>query len=267
MLAGTEAAGATGVDLLIHCRFEVDNIDAVDEIIRDISANRVHLLAFNDHTPSIIKNIQNEIKIAAYAKRSGLEAPKFVELAKRAWARRSEVPAAVARLAAAARAAGVPMLSHDDPTAEVRAGFRDLGVSVCEFPIGDSVAAAARAADEAVVMGAPNVVRGGSHIGWAAAAPMAERGLATVLASDYWWPSMLAAAFVLADRGVLDFPGAWALVSRNAANAAGLADRGRLSPGLRGDVVLVDPVHRTVVATFCRGELAWISPQAARRFT
>jgi len=109
-LAAREAAASGGVDLLIHCRFEVDNIDAVDEVIQDIFAHRVHLLAFNDHTPSILKNAQDEMKIAVYAKRARLEPQKFVELAKRAWARRSEISTAITRLAASARATGVPML-------------------------------------------------------------------------------------------------------------------------------------------------------------
>jgi alpha-D-ribose 1-methylphosphonate 5-triphosphate diphosphatase len=114
-------------------------------------------------------------------------------------------------------------------------------------------------------MGAPNVVRGGSHLGWAAAAPLAERGLVTVLASDYVWPAMAEAAFVLAGRGVLDLAGAWALVSANPAEAAGLADRGRLAPGLRGDVVVVDAARRAPVATFAAGRLAWLSPEGAVR--
>jgi alpha-D-ribose 1-methylphosphonate 5-triphosphate diphosphatase len=109
------------------------------------------------------------------------------------------------------------------------------------------------------------VVRGGSHIGWAHAAPLAERGLVTVLASDYVWPAMMEAAFVLAERGVLGLPAAWALVSANPAEATGLADRGVLATGRRGDVVLVDAARRAPVATFCAGQLAWISVAGAAR--
>ncbi|MCQ4163057.1 phosphonate metabolism protein PhnM, partial [Roseomonas sp. GC11] len=157
-------------------------------------------------------------------------------------------------------AAGLPMASHDDATLEERALFRGLGAAICEFPMAEAVAAAARAAGEDVVMGAPNVVRGGSHLGWASAAPLAERGLVTVLASDYVWPCLLEAAFILARRGVLDLPAAWALISANPARAAGLTDRGALAEGLRGDVVVVDPARPAPVAVFCAGRLAWIAP-------
>jgi alpha-D-ribose 1-methylphosphonate 5-triphosphate diphosphatase len=272
-LAAVEAERpAAGLDLRIHCRFEVDNFDALEEVLADIAAGRVQLLAFNDHTPAIIRRIGDPAagtldpkQAAKYAGRAGLPVEAFVALATRAWARRAEVPAVQQRLAEAARAAGIPMLSHDDDTVARREAFRALGAAVCEFPMAEEVAAAARAAGEPVVMGAPNVVRGGSHLGWSAAAPLAERGLVTVLASDYVWPAMLEAAFVMAGRGVLDLPAAWALVSANPAAAGGLADRGRLEPGLRGDVVVVDPSRRAPVATFAAGRLAWLSPMGADR--
>ena len=261
------ARAAAGVDLRIHCRFEADNLDALEEVLADIAAGRVQLLAYNDHTPGIVKRLSDAKQVAKYAGRCGIAPEAFRALAERAWSRRAEVPAAQRRLADAARAAAIPVLSHDDATPEMRAAFRALGARICEFPMAEDVAEAARAAGEHVVMGAPNVVRGGSHLGWSAAAPLAERGLVTVLASDYVWPAMAEAAFVLAGRGVLDFAAAWALVSTNPAEAAGLDDRGRIAPGLRGDVVVLDPATRAPVATFAAGRLAWVSPAGAARLT
>jgi alpha-D-ribose 1-methylphosphonate 5-triphosphate diphosphatase len=265
-LAAVEAMRASaGVDLRIHCRFEADNLDALEALLADIAAGRVQLLAFNDHTPGIIRKRGDADAMAKYAGRAGVTRADYIALAERAWSRRPEVPAAQARLAAAARAAAIPMLSHDDATPDARAAFRALGAAICEFPMAEAVAQAAREAGEHVVMGAPNVVRGGSHLGWAAAAPLAERGLVTVLASDYVWPALLQAAFAMQARGVLDLARAWALVSANPAAAAGLADRGRIAPGLRGDIVVVDPAHRAPLATFAAGRLAWIAPDGAAR--
>ncbi len=265
-LAAVEAARPeAGVDLRIHCRFEADNFDALEEVLADISAGRVQLLAYNDHTPGIVKRIADPAQASKYAARAGVKVAEFVALAERAWSRRPDVPAAQARLAQAARQAGIPMLSHDDDTPETRVAFRALGAGICEFPMSEAVAAFAREAGEHVVMGAPNVVRGGSHLGWSAAAPLAERGLVTVLASDYVWPAMLEAAFVMAGRSVLDLARSWALVSANPAAATGLHDRGRIAPGLRGDVVVVDPESRAPVATFAAGQLAWLAPSASAR--
>ncbi|PWS36313.1 alpha-D-ribose 1-methylphosphonate 5-triphosphate diphosphatase [Falsiroseomonas bella] len=265
-LAAVEAVRpAAGVDLRVHCRFEADNLDALEELLADIAAGRVQLLAYNDHTPGIIRKREDADAMAKYAGRAGVKLADYIALAERAWSRRPEVPAAQARLAEAARVAGIPMLSHDDATPDARAAFRALGAAICEFPMAEAVAQAAREAGEHVVMGAPNVVRGGSHLGWSAAAPLAERGLVTVLASDYVWPALLQAAFVMEARGVLDLARAWALVSANPAAAAGLEDRGRIAPGLRGDVVVVDPRRRAPLATFVAGRLAWIAPEGAAR--
>ena len=120
---------------------------------------------------------------------------------------------------------------------------------------------------EPVVMGAPNVVRGGSHLGWASAADLAEAGICSVLTSDYYYPCMLEAAFILAGRGVLDLPRAWALVSANPAAAGGLADRGVIAPGKRADllVVAVNQGKPALVATIAGGRLAHLASEGAAR--
>ncbi|MEO3473745.1 alpha-D-ribose 1-methylphosphonate 5-triphosphate diphosphatase [Roseomonas sp. CAU 1739] len=262
-LPAARAQAAT--DLRVHLRFEADNFDALEDALAGIADGSVHLLGFNDHTMAIVKKLGDPVQTAKYAGRAGMKAGEFRTLAESVAARRDEIPAARDRLAEAARMAGIPVLSHDDATLEDRAYYRGFGAHICEFPMAEAVAADARAAGEHVVMGAPNVVRGGSHLGWASAAPLAERGLVTVLASDYVWPAMLEAAFAMVKRGVLDLPRAWALVSANPAAACGLDDRGRLAPGLRGDVVVVDPAGPAPVAVFASGRLAWIAPGTAGR--
>lgn len=260
-----DARARAATDLRVHLRFEADNLDALDDALVGIADGSVHLLGFNDHTPGIMKKIDKPEQVAKFAGRAGMKAEAFRSLAESVAARRDKIPAARARLADAARTAGIPMLSHDDATIEDRVHYRAHGATICEFPMAEAVAEDARAAGEHVVMGAPNVVRGGSHVGWASAAPLAERGLVTVLASDYVWPAMLEAAFAMVRRGAIDLPRAWALVSANPAEACGLTDRGRIAPGLRGDVVLVDPGTPAPVAVFAAGRLGWIAPGAETR--
>lgn len=252
-------------DMRVHLRWEAFNLEALDMALDDIAAGRVHLLAFNDHTTSIIRKLDHPGGVAKYAGRAGMEEAAFRALGHRIAARTSEVPAALDRIGEAARAADLPMASHDDDTIATRLEFAARGAAICEFPINEEVAAFARSRGEAVVMGSPNVVRGGSHLGWASAADLAERGLCSVLSSDYYYPCMLQAPFILEQRGVLSLAQAWALISANAAAAAGLGDRGDLGLGKRGDVVLVDPASRRPVATFAGGQLAWISAEGSAR--
>jgi alpha-D-ribose 1-methylphosphonate 5-triphosphate diphosphatase len=251
----------------VHLRWEAYNLDALDTALADIEAGRVHLLAFNDHTESILRKLHDPVEGAKYAGRSGMKMPEFKTLADQIAARADAVPAALDRIAAAARTAGLPMASHDDDTIAARNRFRGLGARICEFPMAEEVGAAALAAGDFVAMGCPNVVRGGSHLGWASAARLAEAGICRVLTSDYYYPAMMRAAFVLAQRGVLDLPQAWALISENPAAAGGLTDRGSIATGKRADLVVVDPETARPVATIVAGQVAFITAAGAQRLT
>ena len=262
MLDGLAARPWTA-DMRVHLRWEAYNLDALDMAIADIAAGRVHLLAFNDHTPAILGRLGDDTKAAKYSDRAGMKLAEFRTLATRIGARAADVPAAQARIAAAARQAGIPMASHDDDTIATRDAFRAAGARICEFPVAEEVGAAARTAGDFVAMGAPNVVRGGSHLGWASAATLAEAGICTVLCSDYYYPCLLRAPFILAARGTMSLPQAWKLVAETPARAAGLPDRGTIAPDQRADLVLVDatgPAPR-LVATIAAGRPAHLTAE------
>lgn len=148
---------------------------------------------------------------------------------------------ALAWLGELAQAGRIRLLGHDpvDPAEIDELVAR--GGAVAEFPTTVTAAGAARDLGLPVVAGAPNVLRGGSHAGNVSGEELAALGLVTALASDYLPSSLAAAGFLLAQRKVLELPAAVALVTAGAAEVAGLADRGRLEPGLRADLVLLTP--------------------------
>ncbi len=258
-------AGSWTCDMRVHLRWEAYNLDALEVALADIAAGRVHLLAFNDHTPSILRKIKDPLEGAKYSGRAGMKMAAFGEMTERVASRAADVPAGLDRIAAAARLAGLPMASHDDDSIAARDGFRALGAGICEFPMAEEVGAAAVAAGDFVAMGCPNVVRGGSHLGWASAATLAEAEVCTVLTSDYYYPAMMRAAFILADRGVLDLAHAWRLISENPARAGRLADRGTIHSGKRADLVVVDPATRRTIATIVEGRIAFATAEGTRR--
>ncbi len=225
----------------LHLRFETANVDMVDEAVGWISEGRVDALAFNDHLPHIERQRNIPNKMSPYANRSGLSLPDFLKLVEEIVEKaRDGAPAGIETLAAPARTAGVPQLSHDDDSPEMRQRFHDLGARIAEFPMGDETAAAAKALGDPIVLGAPNVVRGGSHTGLQSAAESTAKGLCDILASDYYYPALLHAPFILARDGKASLERAWTMVSTNAADALGLKDRGRLAAGQRADVVVID---------------------------
>ncbi|MET4600822.1 alpha-D-ribose 1-methylphosphonate 5-triphosphate diphosphatase [Bradyrhizobium sp. JR4.1] len=227
-------------DTRFHLRHETYNLDAETEISQWLAEGRVDLFAFNDHMDGTVGDMAKPRKRNRMVERTGLSSEDFDRLVGRVLSRASDVPASVSRLAATARAAEVRMLSHDDATPAMRQGFRAMGVAIAEFPINEETARAAASHGDAIVYGAPNVVRGGSHTGWTKASDMIAKGLCSVLASDYYYPAQLLAAFRLAADGVLPLNEAWNLVSAAPARATGLADRGVLAEGRRADILLVD---------------------------
>ena len=152
-------------DTRIHLRHETYNLDAEETIIGWIKAKRIDLLAYNDHMSLTVLNPAKPEKRVRMAERTGLSLEAFNSLVDRVAARAGEVPASIARLAAACQASQIPLLSHDDETPAARQGFRALGVRIAEFPVTEDTAREAAAAGEFIVLGAPNVVRGGSHTG------------------------------------------------------------------------------------------------------
>jgi len=253
-------------DHRIHLRWEAHDLDHVETVIDWLARGKAHILAFNDHAPEIALKAGLPDGLAKYADRSGITAADYRALLDRVMANEDAVRPAIERVAEAAREFGVPILAHDEDRPEQRRWYNGLGSRVCEFPTNEATARAARDLDDAVVMGAPNVVRGGSHNRKASAATFVRDGLATVLASDYHYPSLLYAPFRLAATGTCGLGDAWRLVSTNPAAATGLADRGTLEVGRRADIVLVDAAGRglpRVVATFVAGRPVFASQALA----
>ena len=248
-------------DMRVHLRHEVFNLDAEASILDWIATGRIQALAFNDHMRGIVLSAGAKVKkVKQMAQRAGLADDDFTALIKRVMANESHVSASLARLATAARLQAIPLLSHDDRDLRDRETYRALGCEISEFPMREEVAKDAIATGGMTVFGAPNVLRGGSHIGCPSAAEMAQKGLCSILASDYYYPAILQAPFILAQRRLCTLAQAWALVSSNPAHALGLSDRGVLAQGKRADIVLVAAKEgdARLVATICGGELAWL---------
>jgi alpha-D-ribose 1-methylphosphonate 5-triphosphate diphosphatase len=141
-----------------------------------------------------------------------------------------------------------------------------MGAGIAEFPTSRNAAVAARAMDNPVIMGAPNVLRGGSQAGNISARDLVMDGLCDVLVSDYHLPALPLAAWALVDAGLLDLAAAWGMISTRPAEVLGLRDRGQITPGLRADLTVVNAETRAIEATICNGRLVHLSGEAALRF-
>ncbi len=235
-------SGMLRADHFLHLRCEVPMPSVVEEAAALIGRSDVRLASLMDHTPGQ-RQFRDESKLRDYyrGKKGGLTDTQLDELFRK----RYEYQAAHAadnyrRLIELARAHGTPLASHDDTTLEhVNDAIRDH-VAIAEFPTTVEAAHALHRAGIRVLMGAPNLVRGGSHAGNVATAELAEAGVLDVLSSDYMPASLLMAAIKLPEAVPgFGLPAAIRTVTKTPAEAVGLSDRGEIAPGKRADLIRV----------------------------
>lgn len=256
-----------GVDMLAQLRVETHLIEDFPRIEDAVAQFRVPYLVFNDHLPhAALEKGKKPPRLTGQALKSGRSPEAHLALLHSLHALGPQVPAAVAGLASRLVIQGTRLGSHDDRDEAERATLRALGARIAEFPESEEAAVAAHMAGDAVVMGAPNVVRGGSHSGNVAAADLIGRGAVDALASDYHYPAPLQAVFRLIDDGICSFEAAWALVSDGPARVLGLNDRGTLTSGARADLIVLDPVSRRVVTTICAGRIVYMAGPVVERW-
>ncbi|KAA5603585.1 alpha-D-ribose 1-methylphosphonate 5-triphosphate diphosphatase [Blastochloris sulfoviridis] len=258
LLADT-IAQARDADMLrahhfLHLRCEVPTGSVVEDAALLMPRPDVRLVSLMDHSPGQ-RQFRDEDKLRTYyrGKAGGMTDAELDRLFAHRKAQ-SERYALVnrERLVALAQAHGVTLASHDDTTAEHVAEAARDGVAIAEFPTTVEAAAALHQAGVKVMMGAPNVVRGGSHSGNVAAVDLAAQGVLDILSSDYVPSSLLMAALQLPEAVPgIDLAAAVRTVTGTPAEAVGLDDRGEIAPGKRADLVQVDvrlgvPVVRKV---------------------
>ncbi len=245
--------GVLRAEHFLHLRCEISDAKLMELFLPAVDDEAVRLVSVMDHTPGQ-RQFTNLDKFREYyqdrAKWTSdadfnASLPQFLEEQKNLHEPRKKDVMAVCR------ERGLPVASHDDTLVEHVDEAKADGVNISEFPTTLAAARRAREHGLATVLGAPNVVRGKSHSGNVSASELAAEGLLSALSSDYVPASLMHAAFMLYDQGLLSLPEAIATVSATPASLVGLDDRGKIEEGLRADLTrvrLVDgvPVVRAV---------------------
>jgi len=261
MLAGLAEARRHGLlraDHLVHLRCEVTDPAVAGLTEQRLTDPQVRLVSVMDHAPG-----HRQMKEVDYYRNTWLierqgmspeEADREIDLV----IERSTTVAPVMRKAVTdmAHAHGQVVASHDDETLAHVEEALELGIEIAEFPTTEEAARTAHGRGMAVLMGGPNLVRGGSHFGNVATGELAKLGLLDALMSDYIMSSMLSGVFRLTrDDFGYDLAKAVALATANPARVVGLDDRGQIATGQRADLIhvrLVDDLP-VVVAVWCAG--------------
>lgn len=252
MVAAIETAQKAGMlraEHLLHLRCEVSFANLMELIEPMTALSWLRLVSVMDHTPGQRQFVKPEKYRQYYQGKFGLSdeaMDKF--MADQIAAAQANGTANRRAIVDLCRAKGLPLASHDDATAEHVAEAAADGMVVAEFPTTHEAAELSRRHGMKVMMGGPNVVRGGSHSGNISAKSLAEKGQLDIISSDYVPSSMLQSAFLLPEQVPgISLPQAVAMVSANPAEAVGLTDRGVLEPGRRADMIRVSLIDNTPV--------------------
>lgn len=238
----------------LHLRCEIPMPSVVEEAMELIDRPDIRLMSLMDHTPGQ-RQFRDEKKLREYyrGKGGGMTDAELDALFEKRFVYQKTYAAKNMRdIVALAHKYEIPLASHDDTTEEnVTDAIQDR-VAVAEFPTTMEAARGLHQAGIGILMGAPNVVRGGSHSGNIAAVDLAREGLLDILSSDYIPSSLLMAALQLPRHvPAIDLPSAVRTVTKAPAEAVGLSDRGEIATGKRADLIRVHiagdvPVVRSV---------------------
>ncbi|KAF1018480.1 MAG: Alpha-D-ribose 1-methylphosphonate 5-triphosphate diphosphatase [Paracidovorax wautersii] len=236
--------GLARADHFLHLRCEVSHARTLEIFEELVADERVRLVSVMDHTPGQRQFVQIEKYREYFQGKYHLNDAQMDEFIVRHTANAACYSRPYRQaIVDICRGRRVAMASHDDATAEHVAESVAAGMTIAEFPTTRDAADLSHARGLKVLMGAPNIVRGGSHSGNIAAADLARAGVLDILSSDYYPSSLLQAV-----RGLHTMEGGWRLpdavatVSLAPARAVGLNDRGEIAPGLRADLVHVRDV-------------------------
>ncbi len=240
-VAESQKRGLTRAEHRIHLRCEVPHSTTVGLFERYVNMPEVQLVSLMDHAPGQRQFVNIDKYRTYYQGKYNMTDAEMAVYEKdqvaqsQRWSKQNRD-----EITRQCRGLNIPTASHDDATSAHVTESKELGMVIAEFPTTVEAAKRSHELGLKVMMGAPNVIRGGSHSGNVAAYELASLGVLDILSSDYYPVSLLDAVFTLVndERNNLDVAQAVQLATLNPAQALGLTDRGVIAEGKRADLVL-----------------------------
>jgi alpha-D-ribose 1-methylphosphonate 5-triphosphate diphosphatase len=232
--------GLMRVEHLLHLRCELSAPDILEVFHQYTSDPLLSLVSMMDHTPG--QRQWRDLKsYRRYTERNGRYNDGEFEamIAQRKADQQAYSLPHRLEIVRESQARGLPLASHDDTLLSDITQAVSEGIGMSEFPTTIEAAQAAREAGMAIIMGGPNMVKGGSHSGNVSAAELAQLDLLDIFSSDYVPSSLLMATFMLGQLEGWTLPKAVRTVTCNPARAIAMHDRGVIAVGLRADLLRV----------------------------
>ncbi|MEM6254895.1 MAG: phosphonate metabolism protein PhnM [Cyanobacteria bacterium P01_D01_bin.156] len=249
--------GRFSVDHRLHLRCELGYDEVYDLVETYADHPLLSLVSLMDHTPGQRQFVKIDKYKEYYQGKHGVTADEMEGFIRdRIKAQQLHAVDNRRKLVELAQQRDICLASHDDATPEhVREAIED-GAAIAEFPTTLDAAKEAHSHGLQVLMGAPNLVLGGSHSGNVSAMDLVERDLADIISSDYVPQSLVQAMFLIVEKVNVPLHKAMRLFTLNPAKAIGLeGDRGSLEVGKRADMITLhhDGVVPRITSVMCQG--------------
>ncbi|WP_019122106.1 phosphonate metabolism protein PhnM [Brevibacillus massiliensis] len=242
-----------------HARFEIDNVEEIDNVKRYISERKVHLVSFMDHTPGQGQYRDLEVYRKTIKGYEQINDESIDELIFKHQTKPKITEAGIREIAELAKEHQIPIASHDDDSIEKLELVQSFGAVISEFPITLEIARKAKEKGMYTVAGAPNVILGGSHNGNLSAAEAVRHHSIDILCSDYYPAALLHAVFYLANHCQMDLVEMFKLVSLNPARAVSIDEEiGSIREGKKADLLVIEkiePDFPVITTVFVDGKL------------
>ncbi len=220
-----------------HLRVEIDYIEAYDIAKEMMEQGLIHEISFMDHTPGQGQYRNLEI----YEKSIDTTGMTFDEILEQNRTKTTLSAEQLKELADIAHSKGITVASHDDDTVDKLRLNERIGVDISEFPITIDVAKAAHKQGYYTVIGAPNILLGGSHSGNMSAAEAIMEDCGDILCSDYYPQALLHSIFVMHEKYGKPLPEMVNKATLNPAKAMKLdGEYGSIEVGKKADLSIVE---------------------------
>lgn len=242
-----------------HARFEIDNLEEIENLKSYIKEDKVHLVSFMDHTPGQGQYRHLEIYRNTVKGYNNLSDSSIDVLIHKHQTKEKLSIEDIKEIAQLAHEHGIAVASHDDDSLEKLELVHSFGTTISEFPITLDVARRAKAIGMYTIAGAPNVLLGGSHSGNLGAAEAILNQSIDILCSDYYPAAMLHSIFELVEKYGMDLVDMMKLVTINPAKAVKMDEEiGSIREGKKADLLIIEKINDhfpVITGVFVDGKL------------
>ncbi len=224
-----------------HARLELNTIEAYSPILERLKRGVIHELSLMNHTPGQGQYSSLEVFKAEIRKQYGdISSERVNEIICECQNKPLLSQYQIQELLRVAQECNIPIAFHDVENETQLKFMKENKISICEFPLNIDIAKKAHEQGFYNLVGAPNIMKNGSHNKNVSALELIKAGYAHIICSDYYTPALLQSIFIITQNTNIPLYEAVKYLTLNPAIALGIQDKyGSIAVGKKADIIIV----------------------------